>query len=338
LSQTLTRPELAALMSAGKMLLIQQMQEQTSLLQESCCDCYLADYFPEHIITHYSQYLSSHPLASAIKATVISNKIINQAGCSFLRLNFGTEEINTLDNVSCYLTFDRVIEGDKFRQMIYALDNKVDANKQYQFLVQLEKILVDFCRWAALRGKIIRPNDRTIQCYKRYLSEYECYFNQHKEPFSDQLEAYQQQGVPASIAQRTVFIASLQNFPLIVSLTDDIKEDFIVILTLFNETTLYLGLNQIYIQLANRPLHDYWERKVANDLQEDLKRLTGFVIKQILANKAATCAEFFELPAQKQKINRYRRLYQEIINSVPVNLLPYVVLSKELERLVDSEQ
>jgi len=335
--QTLTRPELAVLMAASKMQLTEQIQEQTSLLQESCCDCYLEAYFPEQVRANYSLDLPGHPLAPAIKATVVSNKIINQAGCGFLSLDFDRDNSNILDNVSCYLTFDRVLDGDALRQTLYALDNKIAADKQYRLLMQLEKILAGFCRWAALRDKKIRPNDQTILCYKRYLTEYESYFKQHSEPFSGLLEQYRQEGIPDSIAQRMVLIGSLQDFPLIVSMTAEINRDFMTVLTLFNETSHYLGLDEIHEQLANRPLLDDWERKVTNDLQEDLKRLTGLAIKLILDNKTATCAEFFDLPAQKLKINRYRRMYQDIRNDISASLLPAIVLSKELERLVAND-
>ena len=83
------------------------------------------------------------------------------------------------------------------------------------------------------------------------------------------------------------------------------------------------------------PLHDYWEQKVSTDLQEDMKRIIGLLIKTFCqANQ--TCADYFDLPGEKQKINRYRRIYQEINNVLPVNLLPYIALTKELENLVNS--
>lgn len=335
--QTLNRPELAVLIAACKMQLTDQIQDQASLLKESCCDCYLEAYFPDQVKVDYRHELSNHPLASAIKATVVSNKIINQAGCGFLRLNYGKEEQNILDNVSCYLTFDRVLDGDGLRQMVYALDNQIAADKQYRLLLQLEKILAGFCRWASLRGKQIRPTSQTIECYTRYLKENEVYFKQHSEPFADQLEQYRQEGIPDQIAQRWAFIGSLQDFPLIVSMTAEICQDFILMLTLFNETTRYLGLDKIHEQLATGPYQDYWERKVASELQEDIKRMTGLAIRQILAHKTGTCGRFFELPAQQPKMERYRRLYQEVTNSPQFNLLPIIVLNKELEHLVTSD-
>jgi len=116
------------LMAASKMYLTQQIENQTALLQQECCHCYLESYFPEQIIAQYKDQLSNHPLANEIKATIVSNKIINQAGCGFLNLDIdngiGVDDSNMLDVVGCYLTFDRVLDGNALRQVVYALDNK----------------------------------------------------------------------------------------------------------------------------------------------------------------------------------------------------------------------
>ncbi|MEQ1740078.1 MAG: NAD-glutamate dehydrogenase domain-containing protein, partial [Methyloglobulus sp.] len=82
--QVISRPELADLMAASKMYLSQQLQSQTTLLQAEYYDHYLLAYFPVQLCEPFEQHLYNHPLANEIKATVISNKIINQAGCGFL--------------------------------------------------------------------------------------------------------------------------------------------------------------------------------------------------------------------------------------------------------------
>jgi len=149
------------------------------------------------------------------------------------------------------------------------------------------------------------------------------------------MEQYRQNGIPDQLAFRIVFIASLNDFPLIVSLAAETGQKFVAILKLFNDINVYLGLREVNEQLAKIPMHDYWERKVLNELQEDMKRVITLVIKGILASKSETCVDYFEQPDKKQKINRYRRIYQEISNALPVNLFPYIALTKELEHLVD---
>ncbi|PPK68242.1 glutamate dehydrogenase (NAD) [Methylobacter tundripaludum] len=330
--QLITRPELAVLMAASKMHLTQLIQDQSALLQEECCTCYLQAYFPKQLATQYADQLSSHPLAGEIKATLISNKIINQAGCGFLSL--AADSDGTLDHVTCYLTFDRVLDGDALRQAINALDHNAPVDKQYRLLMQLETTLAGFCRWALMQRRKIRPNDQTINCYKRYLKGYKQYFKTDCSEFAEQLAQYRQDGIPEQLALDMAFIASLDDFPLIVSLAAETAQDFVTTLKLFNEITGYLGLYPVYDQLAKLPMHDYWERKVLNELQEDIKRMVGLTIKAILASKAESCTDYFDRPDQKHKISRYRRIYQEINSAVPVNLFPYIALAKELQHLV----
>lgn len=322
----ITRPELAVLMAASKMYLTQLIQDKAAVLQDACCSCYLQDYFPEQLGQHYAEHLSGHPLAVEIKATLISNKIINQAGCSFLSANENSE--NTLDYVTCYLTFDRVLDGDSVRQAIAALDNSLPAEQQYQLLLQLENTLAGFCRWALLQGREIRPDVQTIACYRRHLNDYRQYFNvDFSEPLQD--------GIPQALARNMAFLTRLNDFPFIVSLAADTAQDFVATLKLFNEISGYLDVDKVSEQLANMPLHDVWERKVVNEVQEDIKRLIGQVVKAIQADQTETCADYFSLPDQAPKINRYRRIYQDVNNRLPVNVLPYIILTKELARLVD---
>ena len=132
-----------------------------------------------------------------------------------------------------------------------------------------------------------------------------------------------------------VLISSLNDFPYIVSLSQEINAEFITVLKLFNQALDYLGLQTVFEQLSNISSHDIWEHKVTTELQADLKRFIGILIKHILSSNALSTADYFESPTQKQKINRYLPLAQEIKSILPVNLIPYIALSKELERLVE---
>jgi len=322
----LTRPEVAVLMAVAKMYLTQQIQDQIALLHDDCCNCYLEAYFPEQLTEQYKNQLTGHPLATQIKATMVSNKIINQAGCSFLALDIDNDNPNLLDHVSCYLAFDRLLEGDALRRIIAASDNKIAADKQYQLLLQLEKTLAEFCRWTLGHGLIIRPDQPTMTRYSSYLNSYRQAVLQ---------PAYQQAGITDELEQKMLLISHLNDFPLLVSLCIQTGQDFLAVVKLFNELTAYLGLDSIYECLSKLPIHDAWERKLLPDLPDTMKRVTSRLVKTLLVNNTTSCTDYFELPAEKQKMAHYRRIYQEIINAPPVNLLPYVVLAKELERLVD---
>ncbi len=337
--QSLTRPELAVLMAASKMYLTRQIENQSDLLHDDCCACYLKTYFPDQLSRKYQAYLPDHPLAKAIKATVVSNKIINHAGSGFLSPDTDSENSNVIDRVSCYLAFDRILDGDSIRRAIYELDNQVAAEKQYLMLIQLEKILAEFCQWALGYERIIRPDDSTINCYSGYLASYRIFWAQQDSLDSkQQLEQYLQDGVPAELAQKMVFIAGLNDFPLLVSLSVETSKDFISVLTGFNGMMDYLGLHKIYEQLIKLPAQGYWERKLLADTLQDMKHLTGLVVKNVLLRPAVSSADYFKSPSSRQKIKRYQRIYQDINSFPPVNLLPYIALIKALGRLTEPDE
>jgi glutamate dehydrogenase len=186
-----------------------------------------------------------------------------------------------------------------------------------------------------LNTKKIRPVAQTINCYSRYLQDFEQYFKQQENiQFKQELELLRRDGVPEELAQWMLFISSLNDFPFIVSLSAETATDFVTVFKLFNEITQYLGLYEIYEQLAKIPPHDYWEQKVSTDLQADIKRIIGRLLNKILLSKPSTCAGYFDLLPEKQKLNRYHRIYQEINTVLPANLMPYIALTKELEKLV----
>jgi glutamate dehydrogenase len=240
-----------------------------------------------------------------------------------------------LDAVNCYLAFDQILQADALRQAIAALENKVSVDQQYQLLIQLEQTLMYFCRWAIAHGRIIQPEISTINCYSRYLKNFDEYVIRHlPDCWQEQLKQHQQAQIPAALAQKLVFIANSQNFPFIMLLVTETQQDFTTVLTLLNDITDTLGLAEIQQQLVNMPLRDVWERSVCNDLQEDMQRFSGRLLKKIQANQVETCADYFELQPDKQHIKQYRRLYLEIQNALPINLLPYVALIRKLGDLL----
>ncbi len=330
--QTLTRPELAVLMAASKRYLTQTLEQQLMLLPDDCYDCYLHAYFPPQIITAYQPHLGTHPLANDIKATMISNKIINQTGCLFLTLASDTDSTSLLDAIGCYLTFDRVVDGAALRQAIAALDTQIAADTQYQLLNQLETVLMSFCQWALAHEQKIRPDTATIAMYSRYWHDYQQSINAKNINENTVLYA----DIPVALSQTMALINNVIDFPFIVSLALETTQTFGVVLQRINDINQYLGLTDCYERLAKLAIHDDWERKVLTELHIEMQNSTRLILKTMLLNRAQSCADYFALPTEQTKINRYRRVYQDINAALPVNLLPYIVLNKALARLVTS--
>jgi glutamate dehydrogenase len=334
--QIISRPELADLMAASKMYLSQQIQNHTVQLSDECYDDYLQAYFPAQLSGAFKPHLSSHPLANEIKATVISNKIINQAGCSFLSLIENNENGNLFIAVDCYLAFSQILGIDSLRQAIALLNNDIPSNTQYQLLIQLEKTLAEICQWAISHGTAIRPEADIINSYADYLKSYEASASQHyPKHWQEQLGLYEQDQIPITLAKKLVFITNIQNFPFLILLVKETRQDFSTILDLLGDITQTLTLDKIKQQLTSLTVRDSWERKVSCGLQEEMQHLTGQLLKKILLSQVDTCTDYFGFQTEKNRIKQYKQIYQEIQNTLPINLLPYVILISALKNLVE---
>ncbi len=333
--QLITRPELADLMAASKRYLTHQLQNLNEVLQDNCYDNYLQSYFPKQISALFKDHLAEHPLAGQIKATVISNKIINQAGCSFLGFNGNGENGNIMKLVDCYLAYEQILGADELRNEIIALGNAIEAKSQYPLFIQIEKTLAEFYYWSITHGQIIRPEANVVNQYRQYLSAYRDYINAAPtEYIQEQIDQYHQVGIPVAIAKSIVFIVNCQYFPFIVSMISETGQNFSVILELLNDVNSTLDLNEIRQKLTEMPVRDVWEKKISDDLHEDLQYLTGRLIKKILSSQTKTCAEYFEGKMEELRLKQYRRVYQEVQTEISNTLYPYVILIKTMKNLI----
>jgi len=333
--QTLTRPELAVLMSASKMFLTDVLENQANLFKEPCYTCSLHAYFPTELNEVCGSHFDQHPLADQIKATTISNLIINQAGCSF-PIQADDANSKLLDYVNAYLTFDQVLQANSIRLATQALDNRIAADIQYQLLLELENTLADFCRRTVAHRADLTPDADTISAYQQQLESYQNYIHQQAgEDLNNQIAYYQQAGVPDDLATRTATVGNLQNFLFMATMVEETQQDFATIGALLDDVNQTLGTNTIERQLAQIPLRDYWVKAVCQSLQADIQQLTAGLVKKMLLNELKSCSDYLNQHANRSRLDHYRKIYMENQKTTPVNLLSYVVLIRALGSLLE---
>lgn len=329
--QMISRPELADLMAASKRYLTHQLQTHSLMLQTDFYDRYLEAYFPDQLCLAFKEHLNKHPLAKEIKATVISNKIINQAGCSFLGLISSNDNGAVIAMVDCYLAFELILEADRLRHEITNLFGHSPVDLQYRLLIQIEQALGEFCWWSVDYGTTIQPMAETISQYQKHWSVYkdhvQSYIARHN---PGQINQNHQAGLPDALVHTLGALVKIQDFPFAVCLMHETQKDFLHILQLLDDINTSLGLHEVHTYLSDIPFRDAWERKVASHLLREMQHYTGLLLKQILSSYAHTCLDYFGLSEKQQHLNAYLRVYREVRNSAPNTLLPYVILIKAL--------
>jgi glutamate dehydrogenase len=134
----IVRPVLATMTLYAKIFL-QDILNANNLYHDSFFDRYLFKYFPKSFVSIYEDEILAHPLKKEIMSMIIANKIINNAGVTFVA-DFherGLEKF--LDKIKSYLITNQLFDANDIRYEIYRGDYDISIQKQYEMLLKIEK-------------------------------------------------------------------------------------------------------------------------------------------------------------------------------------------------------
>ncbi len=108
---------------------------------------FLFSYFPAKAAEKYKDLVLKHHLRREIIATVVTNAMINQAGCTLLVQLAKETTLPMEELVVRYFMCDELLDGRRIRGAIHAADFKVPAADQYAALLAFEDIHRCLLRW-----------------------------------------------------------------------------------------------------------------------------------------------------------------------------------------------
>jgi glutamate dehydrogenase len=132
------RPALSTLQSYTKMY-VHDALYASELPNKPELEDFYTNYIPNSVRKKFGNDIEQHYLKKEIITTIITNKIVNQAGITFI---YQTEQItgkSVEEIVFAYLILDRSLEGDAFRKTI--LDAAVSMDAKYEALIQFDNML-----------------------------------------------------------------------------------------------------------------------------------------------------------------------------------------------------
>ncbi len=162
----LFKPELALLLGHVKRWVKRELEE-CQFIDAPYLNDLLASYFPHSLREKFRDAIEKHLLRREILITMITNRVVNQAGQSFftsLQAEMGT---SVGEAAAAYMVMDGIIEAPAIREEICSLDFKVPAEVQYQALISLDNLVGGLVRWALLFGGDWMPLKEVIAKYNR---------------------------------------------------------------------------------------------------------------------------------------------------------------------------
>jgi len=330
------RPELSILLAYSKMHLYQTLLE-SELPDQDAARVFLKQYFPEKTRTRYAARINDHPLRREIVATMMTNRVVDQAGCAFLNTLVRRAGATMVQGVAAYLVFDDVLGGAAIRSRLMAADNKMSAGRQHELLLALETALAVLCRQVIEQGLPVSLDKGCVNRYRQRLKTFRTHLQELLPDDEWQLcqaaaDTLREEGLPAEMALEMSSLRYLAGFLPAVYIAEDTGADLFSVTSAMAKMRLRLKMPLVMESLRDYSSHDKWDRMAVDNLQSAFIRQTVNLTRVVIAGK--TGAEAF-LAEKRQRVNYYLDLLESLRSSPPTSTSPYMVLLRAMESIED---
>ncbi|HTV78943.1 MAG TPA: NAD-glutamate dehydrogenase [Steroidobacteraceae bacterium] len=287
-SRGLTRPELAVLLSYGKIWLSHHLV-QSDVPEDPYLSQELERYFPEAVRGRFARAIGRHRLRREIIATATTNSLVNRMGPAFV--NRAQEETGASPArvARAYTAAREVFETRDLWAHIEGLDNRVPAEIQYAMLNETSRLLRHLSYWLlkyrqdlsidAAVGKL-RGSVRTLTAHLA-----EALAGQWRSNYLAVLARYTDARVPHPLAKRLALLDA-QNCTLdIVELAAGAKVPVTDAAHVYFGLGARLGLDWIHAQVEALQIDGNWQVVARTGLRDSL-----YQSHRALAHKALALA------------------------------------------------
>jgi len=283
-----------------------------------------------------------HRLKREIIATVVANTMINRTGSVFVH-RMQEETGATPEEVTrAYILTRDVFALDSLWREIDALDNKVAAQRQYEMLIDVGRLVVRSTLWFLRRRRERMAIAQVIEIFRPGLVAMRGLLPGILAPadrvaFDASVQRLTGEGVPQDLASR---FAELEGLYAVLDATEvavEQKKGIELIGALYFALVGELDLRWIASKITQLPTDTSWQALARNALRDDLasqqRALTSTVAK--LSPDSTDAAQM--LAAWKERyapaITRYKNMVEELKRAPTLDLAVLSVLLRELRAL-----
>ena len=317
----LFKPELALLLGHVKRWVKREL-EGCEFIDAEYLNDLLASYFPVSLRERFKEAIEQHLLRREILITLITNRVVNQAGQSFFASLQAEMGASVGEVAAAYMVMDGILEADTIRDKINSLDFKVPAEVQYKALIALDDLVGGLVRWALLFGGDWMPLKEVISKYNKLVymlveelpniltpSALESYHAQRAE-----LEKH---GIPQKSASLIAAGRYVLNFMDVITLAETLNtskvKELAVIYTEMMERFQFFVVQDA---LKEDPKETLWDHQAYTLLEKDLWNIKRTLASQLYEHYEKTNDINAMWKAHRQANPLLYTYLEEVANSV----------------------
>jgi len=342
----LYRSELAVLFAYGK-LLLKDLMQGSSVIQDKGFKQDLLDYFPSNLNHKFVSCIEDHRLRDEIIINQIVNSMVNRLGPSFAfrmmdEAGASIEEVVRNYKIACEIFNVNAIWG-----ALEALDNVVSTDIQIEMLMKVRKLVERTMFW-------LHSNRSHMSSIDEIVSEFSTSIvSMSKEmlsfaPTADQERVknrqaeYQAAGVTESLALKMSGLELESSCLDIIAIHGVVKAKKNDVIAVYFSMIGELKLNWLYERVSQLPRKNYWQSLARSALRDDLHvevRALLSLLFRYSAKKQTVQSRVEHWCEQNQvDIERYLHLVSVIQAENEMEIEQLSVILKELHTLIEKSK
>ncbi len=337
----LTRPELAVMLGYVKNWLTEVVL-QSQLPDDPHLHQYVEAYFPPQVTRGYAGPIQRHRLRRELLAMLIANRVVNQAGITFVQRMTDEAEVEPVEAVWAYLVSNEIFRADDLRAELFSLDGTLPTAGQYQALRDLEELLEDVAQWVLQN---IPPLTALSEVLTRFRSHAEAttevllglYAQLEGADVEATRTAYREQGLSEAVVDQFVLLPVLRAVldVLVIAERLDVPEGDVAFV--YMHSAHLLRIPWLIENLQELSTEDRWERLALHGVQEEIQDCHRHVVYAVLRQRhpQEAAGEMLRryLDARGRRINRYLATVAQMRGPGDLTLAVLNVITRQLRQV-----
>ncbi len=339
--KTLTRPELAVLLAYSKLHLKRAIVEST-LPDDSALLPVLRGYFPDQIVVRVSEAdLRGHRLQRDIVTTVVTNRLIDLMGCTFIPRVSRDTGASPVEVAQGWLVAAEIAGVKGLLEQIDRNEAQIPAAREYRWLRTLEHVLDRTVRWVIENLPADSGFGGVIEEFKEPVAELfealpSMVLGSQRAAFEESLEELKADGLPQDTAQRIAAMQFLGELMEISRISRERGYSAANVGRAYFAVTDEIDFALLFELLKIAAGEDLWEQRAVQGLIQDLGQarrnlslavLDGDRGDESIENRLAVFRERFAM-----RLQAMRETLEEVMVSDNINVAALTVATREILR------
>jgi glutamate dehydrogenase len=324
----LTRPELAVLMAYAKLDLQRDVRLST-LPDDPLLERWLLDYFPPLVVERYRAAVLAHPLRREIVATEVSNAIVDEVGMTFVARIAADTGARPAEVVRAWVTAWTLAGGAQLAAALRDGPHAVEVETTCRLV--LERTMERATKWLLANVDGTRPASAVVEELSAPLARVRAHLadwlvGSESEAFHRLLSELEMAGLPPSLARDLATADWLTGALDVATVARAAGADVEVAAARYYALGESIDFAWLWARLADVAADDYWPRRAAEGLVDDLLAIRRRLAQRALADDGGPPA---------RTVGRVQELVRDLRAAPRVPLAGLAVVVREMRRLAE---